>query len=763
MRVTMSVITAVILASTSLFAQLPVQNETANLSNHYTPALQAFGGNTVTWQWSLKNGTSPVDLTTLTPIMWYAKDPLSVGTVTATCAIVGAPTAGIFNATFNASDMPQTNQVYVYSVGVSDGGILNFSQSSLTMKPDPYAAGGASLNTNVAINWAALTWIGLPATITSGALEVDLVAETNRAHIAEGLLNTSITAEVARAETTETVLSNATVAIGVIATNGQSKALLALAGLIVETNRAQIAEAALATSIGLETLDVVSGRGAVTAHALLTGNLTVSNTSNVATLILEGKLNGGGVARTITSTPSGMVLNGLLNLDASGGSVLGGGNTLQCLAGFIGDGSQLTGITPASLTASVTNAFNGRYLGTNATAKSSLYASVANLATNATTASKATYATTAGSASNTPYASYANIATNALTALYASVANSATDSYSAFQLDDGGGKLFSFNNTAVAWGPSGINLQCGTLLQPDSVGYAGLTYQPAFGPNGQWTFCKPITGPWEDVRAGSYYGNGSHLTNILRSASADVAVMATNANSASYASVANIATNANSASYASIANTATNALKLGGIMAASYLTSESEWEAVSNTVVTHVTSAHSVTAGGGFKAGNGATLTVTASGGAMGKNATSQSGGSVGYGASSGAGGAVGQFAIETVGGGAVGISAITTSGGAVGNRSHSEGGFAAGYGALTSAGAAIGDLAKCTTDGTNGIDAIQLGTGVNPSPRTLQVYSTMILSNSVIFPGALATNIPQHGMTLHYSTNNVPHMYWSF
>ena len=66
-------------------------------------------------------------------------------------------------------------------------------------------------------------------------------------------------------------------------------------------------------------------------------------------------------------------------------------------------------------------------------------------------------------------------------------------------------------------------------------------------------------------------------------------------------------------------------------------------------------------------------------------------------------------------------------SGGAIGNRAYSNNGGAIGSGAKTGAGFAGGLNAKTVNDAGLSIDAIQLGTGTNSSPKTLQVYNDNI------------------------------------
>jgi hypothetical protein len=150
----------------------------------------------------------------------------------------------------------------------------------------------------------------------------------------------------------------------------------------------------------------------------------------------------------------------------------------------------------------------------------------------------------------------------------------------------------------------------------------------------------------------------------------------------------------------------------------------------------HAAMAHGVTVYGGFKGGNGASVV---SGGAVGYNAQTTYGGAVGSGAYATDGGAVGSGAY-TMNGGAVGYSAYTEYGGAVGRTAKTSDGFAGGKNAFA------------TTDGTHdgdGIDAIQLGTGGNTEPFSLQIYSHKLMRAD--------GNIPLARLGYH-NTNGLAH-----
>ena len=171
---------------------------------------------------------------------------------------------------------------------------------------------------------------------------------------------------------------------------------------------------------------------------------------------------------------------------------------------------------------------------------------------------------------------------------------------------------------------------------------------------------------------------------------------------------------------------------------------------------------------GGFQGGDGANTTSggaigsgaqTEYGGAVGNNAKSSGGGAVGWDAKAGVGGAVGWYAqsgnggavgsyANTEDGGAVGSDAQSGNGGAIGSGASSASGGAAGANAESSGGGAVGWNAKAGNGFSGGasasvqlasegtyIDAIQLGTGTNHNPKTLQVYSHTLMNEDGSIP----------------------------
>ena len=137
------------------------------------------------------------------------------------------------------------------------------------------------------------------------------------------------------------------------------------------------------------------------------------------------------------------------------------------------------------------------------------------------------------------------------------------------------------------------------------------------------------------------------------------------------------------------------------------------------------------TADGGFQAGAATTVgnTGATEGGAIGKNAKETNGGFAGgAGANASYGGVIGKRAAEKNGGGAAGLDTYANAGGAVGSGAVAGNGFSGGKGAK----AAPIDESKGTY-----IDAVQLGTGTNEVPGSLQVYEFQLMDGNGKIPEA--------------------------
>lgn len=95
-------------------------------------------------------------------------------------------------------------------------------------------------------------------------------------------------------------------------------------------------------------------------------------------------------------------------------------------------------------------------------------------------------------------------------------------------------------------------------------------------------------------------------------------------------------------------------------------------------------------------------------------------------------------------GGGAIGYGAKTNAGGAVGKGASAHGGGAVGEGALNENGFSGGYKAKTAlADGVAPIDAIQLGTGTNSKPKTMQVYDYTMMDADGTIPEERIADLP--------------------
>ena len=135
----------------------------------------------------------------------------------------------------------------------------------------------------------------------------------------------------------------------------------------------------------------------------------------------------------------------------------------------------------------------------------------------------------------------------------------------------------------------------------------------------------------------------------------------------------------------------------------------------------------------------------TTTGGAVGEVANSESGGAVGFWASSESGGAVGNNT-GTSSGGAIGNNSHSGSGASVGENTSSTTGGAIGADAKAGAGFAGGKAAKAVDSSGGGIDAIQLGTGTNSVPKTLQAYGYQLMDANGKIPDARLNDAPSDG-----------------
>lgn len=114
-----------------------------------------------------------------------------------------------------------------------------------------------------------------------------------------------------------------------------------------------------------------------------------------------------------------------------------------------------------------------------------------------------------------------------------------------------------------------------------------------------------------------------------------------------------------------------------------------------------------------------------------------------------GQGGGIGLGAVARYGG-AAGWQAVAFDGGAVGDGAASDDGGAVGKSAKAGDGFAGGKNAFATDDGTltgTRIDAIQLGSGGNTNPLSLQIYGYQLMSSAGFVPVARLNSIPTNAL----------------
>lgn len=129
------------------------------------------------------------------------------------------------------------------------------------------------------------------------------------------------------------------------------------------------------------------------------------------------------------------------------------------------------------------------------------------------------------------------------------------------------------------------------------------------------------------------------------------------------------------------------------------------------------------------------TLIQNSGGGfAAGTDAEADTGAALGRKAWTGDGGAAGYLAYAANGGGSVGNNANSNAGGAIGADAKAGAGFAG------------GKAAKAVDSSDNGIDAIQLGTGTNSVPKTLQAYGYQLMDANGKIPDARLNDAPGDG-----------------
>jgi len=225
---------------------------TINSRSSTAPGIEAYRASARTYRLSFTDGSTASSLAGHTAFMTWSTSNTALTTVTGTVAVVSS-TGGVADVTFSPAQMNFTPGRYIYEAGMSTGGVVTVSrQGVMVLIGSPYAAGTpvASFGSNVNID--AYAWIG---TWTTNNIPMDLinstiVDSTARASAAVAL----VTGQVAQADIDahELLTTNAHGGLATFAQGAKADTALqveadtnALAQLVIETNRAQVAEALL--------------------------------------------------------------------------------------------------------------------------------------------------------------------------------------------------------------------------------------------------------------------------------------------------------------------------------------------------------------------------------------------------------------------------------------------------------------------------------------------------------------------------------------
>jgi hypothetical protein len=177
-------------------------------SGGIVPNLEAYQANSWTRTVRLTVGLSPYSLTNCTPYFWYGVSNSTLVT-TAECTIVNA-TNGTFTAHFTPDNL-NTNGNFLFGVGVpgpSTAKIGNFK-----IIPDQYAVGAGAISYVTPLNWALYSYIGMgyaPFVFDAAGFTITTNANGGYSVSAKGGAGTTYT------------FVNTNLAAGVVVTNGSA-------------------------------------------------------------------------------------------------------------------------------------------------------------------------------------------------------------------------------------------------------------------------------------------------------------------------------------------------------------------------------------------------------------------------------------------------------------------------------------------------------------------------------------------------------------
>jgi hypothetical protein len=127
-------------------APLPI---TVNSYSETAPPLILYKASPRTIRVTHLDGTTPTDLTGLTPVLTWATNDTAGGIVTSSVSIVSA-TGGVFDATFSAAQLNYTGGRYLYEVGVAP---TVTRQGVMTLNNSPYGSGVGAVTFGTNVNW----------------------------------------------------------------------------------------------------------------------------------------------------------------------------------------------------------------------------------------------------------------------------------------------------------------------------------------------------------------------------------------------------------------------------------------------------------------------------------------------------------------------------------------------------------------------------------------------------------------------------------
>lgn len=157
--------------ASAVYAQI-IEQQTVNYATGRAPMIETFQSNARTYEWTVLNGTEPVNLSDKTPFMWWSPSLDHEGIVAAEITVI-SESGGVFRAAFDPEDLNYVTARGVYGVGTQpSGGPATARQGIFRIIADPFAAGvdPVVFGTNM-LNWSQI--YGAPPLFTPTDLDTD--------------------------------------------------------------------------------------------------------------------------------------------------------------------------------------------------------------------------------------------------------------------------------------------------------------------------------------------------------------------------------------------------------------------------------------------------------------------------------------------------------------------------------------------------------------------------------------------------------------